>query len=142
MDKFEEFKRAYAAYPSQDTEGYVPERGSFKAGFMSAWRILEAQLSGNSGQLNSSETPNSCSADTTLLSVYHGTLEHLTKTVERDCYEGWTDTIAAAEGARMLLDKQQPEKECVHPEWVKRPGQLASCTKCGFSYSAKESKDG
>jgi hypothetical protein len=36
-------KEAYDDYPSQDNEGYQPERGSFKAGFYSAWRILEAE---------------------------------------------------------------------------------------------------
>ena len=30
---FEAFKKAYADVPSQDNEGWVPERGSYKAGF-------------------------------------------------------------------------------------------------------------
>lgn len=41
MSWFEAFKSAYDNYPSQDNEGYVPERGSFKAGFTSAWHHLE-----------------------------------------------------------------------------------------------------
>jgi len=44
MDRHEEFKRAYDAYPTQDNEGFVPDRGGFKAGFGAAWNILEPKL--------------------------------------------------------------------------------------------------
>lgn len=30
---FEEFQESWSAYPSQDNEGYQPERGSYKAGY-------------------------------------------------------------------------------------------------------------
>lgn len=37
---FEAFKQAWLDYPSQDNEGYVPERGSFKCGWFAgaAWQ--------------------------------------------------------------------------------------------------------
>lgn len=44
MNKFDEFKKAREDYPSQDNEGYVPDRGGFKCGFMEAWRIKEKEL--------------------------------------------------------------------------------------------------
>lgn len=39
-----EFKRAYDDYPSQDNEGYVPDRGGFKAGFFAAWNLLVGEV--------------------------------------------------------------------------------------------------
>lgn len=45
MDKFEEFQKAFDAHgPSQDNEGLMLSRGSFKAGFLAAWGILEAEI--------------------------------------------------------------------------------------------------
>lgn len=38
------FKETWEDYPSQDNEGYQPERGSYKAGFCVAWREREAEL--------------------------------------------------------------------------------------------------
>lgn len=35
LDKFEAFKTSWNDYPSQDNEGWLPDRGSFKAGFFS-----------------------------------------------------------------------------------------------------------
>lgn len=43
-DKHTEFKRAYDDYPSQDNEGYVPDRGGFKAGFFAAWNLLVGEV--------------------------------------------------------------------------------------------------
>lgn len=42
--KHEAFKAAYASYPSQDNEGYQPDRAGFKAGFSAgaAWAVEEA----------------------------------------------------------------------------------------------------
>lgn len=34
--EFNAFKDAWLNYPSQDNEGYVPDRGSFKAGWFAA----------------------------------------------------------------------------------------------------------
>lgn len=33
---FEAFKKAWEEYPSQDNEGYIPDRGGFKCGWFSA----------------------------------------------------------------------------------------------------------
>lgn len=33
---FDAFKDAWTGYPTQDNEGYVPDRGGFKAGWFSA----------------------------------------------------------------------------------------------------------
>jgi hypothetical protein len=44
MDKFDAFRSAYADYPYQDSEGWVPDRGSFKAGFMAAWSVFENEI--------------------------------------------------------------------------------------------------
>lgn len=43
MNWFDEFRKAYEDAPSQNNEGWVPDRAGFKAGFSSAWRILEAE---------------------------------------------------------------------------------------------------
>lgn len=34
--EFEAFKEAWKSYPSQDNEGYVPDRGGFKCGWFAA----------------------------------------------------------------------------------------------------------
>lgn len=41
---FEAFKQTWINYPSQDNEGYQPERGSYKAGFFEGVRWQHAQL--------------------------------------------------------------------------------------------------
>lgn len=33
---FEEFQKAWRDYPSQDNEGYIPDRGGFKCGWFAA----------------------------------------------------------------------------------------------------------
>jgi len=38
------FKQEWDDYPSQDNEGYQPDRGGFKAGFFSAWNIREEKF--------------------------------------------------------------------------------------------------
>ena len=43
-DWFTEFKKAYDDYPSQDNEGFVPDRGGFKCGFGAAWKVRDAEL--------------------------------------------------------------------------------------------------
>ena len=40
----EEFQKAYAAVPSQDNEGYVPDRGGFKTGFSAAWHLQNQKI--------------------------------------------------------------------------------------------------
>lgn len=35
-DDFQAFKRAWSDYPSQDNEGFQPDRGGFKCGWFSA----------------------------------------------------------------------------------------------------------
>lgn len=35
-EEFEAFKQAWLDYPSQDNEGYVPDRGGFKSGWFAA----------------------------------------------------------------------------------------------------------
>ena len=42
--KFDEFKRAYNDYPSQDNEGFVPDRAGFKCGFNAAWDIQQIEI--------------------------------------------------------------------------------------------------
>lgn len=44
MNQHEEFLRAYAEYPSQDNEGYQPDRAGFKAGFGAAWEIQQRRV--------------------------------------------------------------------------------------------------
>jgi len=42
--KYDAFKRAYEDTPSQDNEGYIPNRGGFKAGFYAAWNIKDSEI--------------------------------------------------------------------------------------------------
>jgi len=51
MDQHEEFLKAYAAVPSQDNEGYTPDRAGFKCGFGAAWRLLYPQLADTQARL-------------------------------------------------------------------------------------------
>lgn len=44
MEWFESFKRAYDNYPSQDNEGFIPERGAFKLGFHDAWNLRQVEI--------------------------------------------------------------------------------------------------
>jgi hypothetical protein len=44
MNRFDECKKAYADYPSQDNEGYTPDRAGFKCGFSAAWRLKEKEM--------------------------------------------------------------------------------------------------
>ncbi len=39
-DKYTIMRRCYSDYPSQDNEGYIPDRGGFKIGFYAAWDYL------------------------------------------------------------------------------------------------------
>jgi hypothetical protein len=41
---YKAFLDAYSNYPSQDNEGYTPDRGSFKAGFFAGVRYKKAEL--------------------------------------------------------------------------------------------------
>lgn len=45
-EEFEAFKKAWEDYPSQDNEGYVPDRGGFKCGWFAAlqWKKENAVL--------------------------------------------------------------------------------------------------
>lgn len=40
----EKFKEAWRDYPSQDNEGYVPDRGGFKCGWYIAWREQQEKI--------------------------------------------------------------------------------------------------
>ncbi|MDB4330220.1 hypothetical protein N9948_00635 [bacterium] len=40
----EEFLEAYSEFPSQDTEGYIPDRGSFKTGWVMSWNIQQEKI--------------------------------------------------------------------------------------------------
>lgn len=40
---FDAFKEAWINYPSQDNEGYIPDRGGFKAGWFSALEYIKQQ---------------------------------------------------------------------------------------------------
>ncbi len=42
--KYDEFIKAYDEYPSQDNEGFIPDRGGFKCGFMSAWDVRQKEI--------------------------------------------------------------------------------------------------
>ena len=44
MSWLTEFRDAYESFPSQDNEGYVPNRGGFKAGFCSAWHKQQQRI--------------------------------------------------------------------------------------------------
>lgn len=44
MSWITEFQEAFNDYPSQDNEGFVPERGGFKCGFSSAWHRQEERI--------------------------------------------------------------------------------------------------
>lgn len=41
---FEAFQRAWENYPSQDNEGYVPDRGGFKAAWEAALKYRDREL--------------------------------------------------------------------------------------------------
>ncbi len=56
MSWLTEFQKAYDAVPSQDNEGYVPDRGAFKCGFHSAWHSQQQIIYTLQTQLNSSCT--------------------------------------------------------------------------------------
>lgn len=43
-EKFDAFKKAWADYPSQDNEGYEPDRGGFKAGWFSCFQWLKSRM--------------------------------------------------------------------------------------------------
>ena len=40
-EKYSAFHKAYDSYPSQDNEGFSPDRIGFKAGFFAAWDLLK-----------------------------------------------------------------------------------------------------
>lgn len=44
MTKHQAFKEAWENYPSQDNEGYVPDRGGFKSGFLCAWDQQQTKI--------------------------------------------------------------------------------------------------
>jgi len=44
FDCLKEFRESYDTYPSQDNEGYVPERGSFKSGFHACYVKLNPEF--------------------------------------------------------------------------------------------------
>lgn len=44
FDRLTEFRKAYDDVPSQDNEGYTPDRGGFKCGFYSACDVLQPKL--------------------------------------------------------------------------------------------------
>lgn len=44
MNQHEEFLKAYNDYPTQDNEGFVPNRGGFKCGFGAAWDIQQKEI--------------------------------------------------------------------------------------------------
>lgn len=43
-DVHELFLEAYREYPNQDTEGYIPERGSFKTGFLAGYKAIQDRV--------------------------------------------------------------------------------------------------
>lgn len=43
-EEFEAFQEAWLDYPTQDNEGYTPDRGSFKAGWFAALRWNDVQV--------------------------------------------------------------------------------------------------
>jgi hypothetical protein len=43
IDPLPAFRKSYDLYPSQDNEGFVPDRGSFKCGFYAAWNMLKSE---------------------------------------------------------------------------------------------------
>jgi hypothetical protein len=45
-EKFKQFKTEWENYPSQDNEGYLPDRGGFKAGFFSCFNWLRSRMKG------------------------------------------------------------------------------------------------
>lgn len=44
MSWLKECQKAYYDVPSQDNEGYVPDRGAFKCGFRSAWHLQQQKI--------------------------------------------------------------------------------------------------
>jgi hypothetical protein len=42
-EDYKAFLKAYSDYPSQDNEGHVPDRGSFKAGFLAALEYTKTE---------------------------------------------------------------------------------------------------
>jgi len=44
LNKRLECEKAYQDYPSQDNEGFVPDRLGFKCGFNAAWHILHLRI--------------------------------------------------------------------------------------------------
>lgn len=43
-NKYKEFLDAHKLYPTQDNEGFVPDRGSFKCGFYEGWDASRKEL--------------------------------------------------------------------------------------------------
>lgn len=48
---FEAFKRAWENYPSQDNEGYQPDRGSFKSGFLAGLAHRDSEINTENNRL-------------------------------------------------------------------------------------------
>lgn len=48
---FEAFKRAWENYPSQDNEGYQPDRGSFKSGFFAGLAHRDSEINTENNRL-------------------------------------------------------------------------------------------
>lgn len=48
---FEAFKRAWENYPSQDNEGYRPDRGSFKSGFLAGLAHRDSEINAENARL-------------------------------------------------------------------------------------------
>lgn len=110
MDKHEEFKRAYADYPSQDNEGYVPDRGGFKAGFGAAWNLLMPKIKAAQDEIQ--EMREGRWERGTLWNTYQATLAKLAayRAVLEACIDytgidrnGFSMTVKAPMGDRMRL---------------------------------------
>jgi hypothetical protein len=43
-ESFDAFKQAWLDYPSQDNEGYVPDRGGFKSGWLSCYHWMTDKM--------------------------------------------------------------------------------------------------
>lgn len=131
-DKHLEFKRAYDDYPSQDNEGYVPDRGGFKAGFFAAWNLLEVQLAAVTAQRDEARDYLTCHNRRCPASHKHSNVwcDHVIQMdikslkADRDAARTWAaDLRVKLDAALAEVERQRGLKECAQSSAEKFAGE-------------------
>lgn len=143
MDKHEEFKKAYDAYPTQDNEGYQPDRAGFKCGFGAAWNLLMPML--KAAQDDYRGAMNCCE----LVTRYREALEWIADERYKVVPSHW-DAIAREQSAVARRALARQEFHSISPELPKTqssentvkssddPNECGDCFAKGAHYSPKD----